>query len=193
MGDIKVDRSGNILLCGARAVNGQTVGSLWQYDAFITKLMPDGQPIFTITLGTSLRNDYANFLGLDADGNVYVSGTTYSPDFPITNAVQSTFAGSDGKADIFVVKLTADGTSLLFSTFLGGTDSDWVTGMAVDESGNVAICGQTFSTNFPRMDCVGDSSAYRSFVALFSTSGEPSVSGPLDLLLMRLPLGRTAI
>lgn len=169
LGDIKMDVAGNIVLAGVR---GQTIGSLWQYDLFITKLNSQGQQLFTKALGGSQNEDSRNFLGLDSAGHIYLAGTTYSPDFPTTNALQPTFSGSAGKGDVYLTKLSADGSNLLFSTFLGGTDSAWVTGLAVDPDGNTAICGQTLSTNFPGVDCIAESSSYRSFVALFSSRGE---------------------
>ena len=66
--------------------------------------------------------DSAEGIAIDAEGAIYVSGTTGSTDFPTVNAVQSTFRG--GISDAFVVKLSSDGTTAIYATYLGGSASD---------------------------------------------------------------------
>lgn len=103
---------------------------------------------------------YASFLGgsgeeqaadiaVDNDGNLYVTGSTASTDFPTANSVQSASAGS---TDIFVtrMKINADGTAtLIYSTYIGGRDEDRGNSLAVDAAGNAYVAGVTTSTNFP--------------------------------------------
>jgi hypothetical protein len=84
---------------------------------------------------------------VDADGQAIVIGQTGPGSFPLTNAVQSQFQG--GTYDAFVSKLTADGRSLVFSTYLGGASSDEAFGVAVDAAGNSYVTGYTASGNFP--------------------------------------------
>jgi uncharacterized protein (TIGR03437 family) len=90
--------------------------------------------------------DYAASVKTDAQGNTYVAGLTYSPDFKVTPGALQTKIG--GGSDAFVAKFAPDG-SLLWSTYLGGLADDWATGVAVDGSGNVIVCGWTRSSNFP--------------------------------------------
>ncbi len=104
--------------------------------------------------------DYSTFLGgtsdeigagiaVDAAGNVYIVGTTQSPDFPTkTGAFQRTGAAGNF-SDVFVAKLNPTGTALVYSTFIGGRDFDWGRAIAIDAAGNAYIAGQTKSSNFP--------------------------------------------
>jgi hypothetical protein len=79
-------------------------------------------------------------------GNVYVAGYTYSTDFPLVNALQSTFAGID---DVFIAKLAPAGNRLLYATYLGGHLQDEAEGIAVDAVGYAYVTGYTASTDFP--------------------------------------------
>ena len=93
----------------------------------------------------------ANGIAVDAAGDAYVAGLTYTSDFPTTpGAFQTAFGGSSstGLGDAFVSKLNAVG-SLVYSTFLGGRDGDAANGIAVDTSGNAYVIGTTSSSNFP--------------------------------------------
>lgn len=85
-------------------------------------------------------------IAVDASGNAYVTGETWSTDFPTANPFQ---AASGGDWDVFVAKLSADGSSLLYSTYLGGSGADEGSNIAVDSNGNIYISGLTDSTNFP--------------------------------------------
>ena len=105
-------------------------------DVFVTKLNPAGNGM---TYSTYLGgNSYDNGFGiaLDFAGNVYVTGRTYSPNFPVTNTLQSMIVGQD---DAFVARLTPDGSALTYSTYLGGSDRDLPYRIAVDNACNAAI------------------------------------------------------
>lgn len=104
-------------------------------------------PGWAAILGGS-GQDYAAGVATDAQGNVYVAGLTYSPDFLVTQGALQTKIGSVGASDAFVAKFAPDG-ALLWSTYLGGCCDDWATGVAVDAAGNVLVTGWTRSTNFP--------------------------------------------
>ncbi len=87
-------------------------------------------------------------IAVDADGNVYVTGSTTSTDFPIVNAVQPTLGGG---RDAFVSKISADGSQLLYSTYLGGSGDELTYGssIAVDGDGDAYVTGDTRSDDFP--------------------------------------------
>ena len=114
-------------------------------DAFVAKLNPSGAGLVYSTFLGGVQLDIANAIAIDTSGNAYVAGLTYSVDFPIQNALQPSTGGSDA----FVAKLDATGSSLLYSTYLGGTSDDIGTGVAVDSSGNAYVTGVTGSPNYP--------------------------------------------
>ncbi|MEA2686906.1 MAG: hypothetical protein QOE93_2101 [Actinomycetota bacterium] len=95
--------------------------------------------------------DNAAAVEVDGGGNVYIVGSTESPDFRVANPVQNTLNGdgSGGKSDAFVAKLNPEGTSLIFATYLGGANRDAASGVAVGSDGSVYVTGVTESANFP--------------------------------------------
>jgi uncharacterized repeat protein (TIGR01451 family) len=118
------------------------------YDA--TKpLIIDPVLVYSTYLGGS-QDEQVSGLAVDAAGNVYVAGSTNSRDFPVANAFQPTVDNNFSSFnDLFITKLDATGTALLYSTYLGGSGDDTCGGLAADRSGNVYVTGYTFSTNFP--------------------------------------------
>lgn len=102
-------------------------------------------PMLSAMLGGS-GEDYALAVTADAQGNVYVAGLTYSPDFPVTPGAFQTKFGQT--SDAFVAKLGPDG-KLIWCTYLGGILDDWATGIALDGAGNVLVAGWTRSADFP--------------------------------------------
>ena len=120
-------------------------------DAFVTKLDAAGSAlVYSTFLGGSLV-DQGLGIAIDAAGNAYVTGATLSADFPTTpGAFSTTFTGASyGVGDAFVTKLNAAGSALVYSTFLGGSGSDYGQGIAVDDSGNAYVTGATLSADFP--------------------------------------------
>ena len=114
------------------------------YDAFVTKFSANGEAIIYSTYLGGSGLDWAQSISLDTQNCAYVTGETQSDDFPITpNAFQTTPAG------IFVTKISADGESLIYSTFLGNGSNDAGFGIAVDSQGNAHVTGQTNSTVLP--------------------------------------------
>lgn len=129
--------------------------SLTQSDAFITKLDPDGRVIFSTFLGGS-RFDAGIDISVDDEDNIYVTGYTQSFDFPVLAAFQDhlsetindgVFLGSE--SDVFVAKLSNDGSRLIYSTYFGGGNDDAALAIAVYADGSTVIAGRTNSTNFP--------------------------------------------
>ncbi|GMQ81183.1 MAG: hypothetical protein BMS9Abin05_0614 [Rhodothermia bacterium] len=96
--------------------------------------------------------DLINAVDTNADGHIFVGGITNSANFPLVNANQVTLGG--GFSDIFVTRIDPTTGAILYSTFLGGNDSDGIGGLEVDDSDNVYIVGNTSSTNFPTLNAV---------------------------------------
>ena len=115
-------------------------------DVFLTKLDPTGKPLFTaLFAGKGL--DRALAVAVDPSGNIYIAGTTTSSDFPVSNALQS--QNSQFGAG-FIVKLSPDGKTLLYSTYFGGlAGATAINALATDSSGNLYLTGATFAADFP--------------------------------------------
>jgi|GEM_PF-707572 len=99
-------------------------------------------------------NDEGNAITVDSSGNAYVAGGTFSSNFPTAGPLQGTRAGSE---DVFVSKVSADGTTLLYSTYLGGSGEDEANAIALDASGNIVLAGETQSTNYPTQNALDTS------------------------------------
>ena len=149
---ITLDQSGNIYIAGStdsrdfpvmkplrKRLGGET-------DAFVVKLSSDGSKVLFSTYIGGSGADVAYGIAVDPTGNVYITGDTRSTDFPIAKPFQSTIGGD---VDVFVTKLSSDGSKLLYSTFLGGTNGERGNGIAVDASGGAYVTGYTNSPNFP--------------------------------------------
>jgi len=97
--------------------------------------------------GTSYEQGTA--IAVDSAGNAYVTGYTHSTDFPLVSAYDRSL-GKNGDVDVFVSKLNAAGTALLWSTYVGGASSvDWAIAIAVDQAGSAYVAGRAGSDNFP--------------------------------------------
>jgi hypothetical protein len=118
---------------------------LGELDAFVAKVNSSGALLYSTYLGGS-GVDVGNAIAVDSSGAAYVAGYTYSTDFPVVGGFQTTLGGD---CDAFLAKLSPNGASLLYATYLGGSGSDTATGVALDPSGNVYLSGWTFSSNFP--------------------------------------------
>jgi len=116
-------------------------------DAFVAELNPTGSaPVFSTYLGGA-GDDVGFSIGLDQSNNIYITGRSSSTNYPVTaGAFQPTNAGS---YDAIYSVLNPTGTSLLYSTYLGGSLVDVAFVMAVDKVGNSYMIGRTYSTNFP--------------------------------------------
>jgi Beta-propeller repeat len=117
-------------------------------DAVLVKLNPQGEVVFSTYLGGS-GNDHGRDLTLDSAGNIYVTGTTSSNDFPVRNPFQALrVPGGTSDSDVFVTKINPSGTAILYSTYLGGDDDDLVASIAVDAVGSIYLAGSTKSSVF---------------------------------------------
>jgi uncharacterized protein (TIGR03437 family) len=115
-------------------------------DVFVSKIDPSGKVLFTNTFAGK-GVDQAFAVAVDPTGNIYVAGTTTSPDFPISNALQS--QNSQFGAG-FIVKLSSDGRTILYSTYFGGLAGETsVNAITTDAAGNLYLTGTTYATDFP--------------------------------------------
>ncbi|MGC8880344.1 MAG: SBBP repeat-containing protein [Anaerolineae bacterium] len=123
------------------------------WDVFIAKLEPGGALVYATYLGGS-RYDRSFAIALDDAGAAYVTGSTYSPDFPTT---PDTFDRDIGEGtcegeqclDAFVVKMNPNGSDLVYATFLGGSDYDYGSAVVIDADGAAYVAGETHSPDFP--------------------------------------------
>jgi hypothetical protein len=116
---------------------------------FVTKIAADGSgSVYSTYLGGNQFDNFESGYGIavDATGSAYVTGQSGAGTFPTTpGAFQTTYGG--GYTDAFVAKLTPDGSGLVYSTYLGGGDTDEALGIAIDASGAAYVTGHTSSTN----------------------------------------------
>ena len=179
---IAVDRDGNAYVAGITAsldfptVNALQPTSTGGTDAFITKVSPDGSKLVYSTFLGGSSFDYGYAVAADPDGNAYVTGYTISSDFPTVNAMQS---GLAGRANVFVSKINSDGSALVYSTYLGGSQSDYGMHIAADSNGNAYITGYTNSTDFPTVNALQPKyggALWNGFAAKLNWDGSPAYS-----------------
>ena len=139
-------------------------------DAFVTKLSPSGSSLSYSTLLGGGAYDQAAGIAVDADGNAYVVGNTFSSDFPTVGPIQPTLGGDE---DAFVSKLNASGSALVYSTFLGGPGSDHGYGIGIDANRDAFVAGTTDWDSFPVVGAVQSSFGgnFDAFVAELDPAG----------------------
>jgi len=147
-------------------------------DAFVVQITADGSALGYATylggsrsdegLGNSADGGFS--IAVDQQGQASVTGITFSSDFPIENALQSTYGGG---GDAFVAQLTADGAALRYATYLGGSGLDVGFGIALDQLGQASVTGETSSSNFPTENALQPASGGRNdaFVAQLTADG----------------------
>lgn len=187
--DVTVDSSGNAVLVGSTesadfptksALQDSLEGS---HDGFLAKFAPDGTLLFSTFLGGD-EADSASAVAVDSSGAIYVAGSTSSDDFPVTDAYQVNRAGF---SDVFVTKLSADGSTIVWSTLLGGSGIDSASDVTVDGTGRVIVTGEVSPVaaeipTFPNVGAVqplyagGSSDA---FVSTFSADGRELLASTL--------------
>jgi hypothetical protein len=146
-------------------------------DAFVTKLDANGQHVFSTYLGGS-AGESGRAIALDPAGNIYVAGSTSSPDFPRVHPVQPS-PPDPFRGDGFVAKLDPSGSALLYSTNLGGAERDLCEDLAVDSQGNAYVIGDTDSPDFPKVNPL----------TLPPHSFDPNVLQDTDAFVAKIPPG----
>jgi hypothetical protein len=185
--------------------NSDYFGNLYP-DAFVTKLNAAGSALVYSTYLGGTADDYGTGIAVDSAGNAYVTGRTYYGDFPTTMGAFDTTCGTDGNCnphgsmtipDAFVTELNAAGSALVYSSYMGGSDYDYGTGIAVDPAGNAYVTGLTLSTDFPTTPGALQPSFggdyWDAFVAKISPADVPGVSlTPARLTFASQPVGTTS-
>jgi uncharacterized protein (TIGR03437 family) len=175
--DVVLDGSGNILVSGEVEGPGlpvvnpvQSTYGGGQSELVIAKLDPQGTSAVFITYFGGNDLDESRGIATDATGNVYVTGFTYSTDFPVKDSIQ-TFGNKTQsfKDDVYLVQLSPAG-ALVYSTLIGGDGDDRASGVALDPEGGIYLAGSTSSSNFPLKN------------PLQATYG----TGPEDMFIMKL-------
>jgi hypothetical protein len=192
IGGIAVDAAGNAYVAGltnstdfptvnpfqntcSACSNGDSPG-----DAFVSKLNAAGNALVYSTYLGGSAGTQAQSIAVDAAGNAYIAGATVSTDFPTVNAFQSTCINC-GIGHAIVAKLNPTGDALVYSTYLGGSNSDIAFGIALDTGGNAYVTGETFSKDFPTMNtfqstCGGCAAGFSdAFVTKFNLAGNALV------------------
>ena len=167
---IAVDSAGSAYLVGnttaipvENPIQLSPVGAPFSPNAFITKFSPDGASlVFSTYFGGGY--DYATGVAVDPLGNVHVTGTSSSCEFPLSLNAFSTDCGSQ---QVFVVTLNSTGSQILFSTFLRNGFSE---GVAVDKAGNTYVTGIATSSNWPTLNPIESTSQEASPLSPFSSN-----------------------
>lgn len=150
--DVAVSPSGEIYLTGVTdstdfpVVNALQPNLAGLRDAFVVRLSADAHTILYSTYLGGWNYDPGQSIGLDSAGNIYVAGYTQSDDFPTVNAVQSVWGGD---YDVWAARISADGSHLDYSTYLGGSGYESPARIAVDSSGYMTLAGVTNSSEYP--------------------------------------------
>ncbi|MCB0256851.1 MAG: SBBP repeat-containing protein [Anaerolineae bacterium] len=169
---IAVDDNGSAFVAG----NGGN-------DVFVAKLNPAGSELDYETYIGGSGSETLGSIAIDSSGNAYITGNTRSSNFPVTPGAYDTTYNGNYDGDAFVVKLNPAGSALDYSTFLGGTDSDYGSAIAVNRSGIAFVLGTTYSSDFPTTPDGYDTtfndthSGCDVFVAEFNPSGSTMVYG----------------
>jgi hypothetical protein len=181
---IAVDRAGNAYIAGQTAssdfptLNAPQASGAGPIDAFVARFNPDGTLAYSTYLGGSYL-DWATDIAVDGEGNAYVTGFTGSANFPTHMAFQPVYAGG---WDAFVTKLSHDGSTLLYSTYLGGsseenrTNAGFPGSIAVDQAGSAYVAGDTQSADFPTVAAL-----------------QPNLRGIMDAFVSKLTPDGTAL
>lgn len=174
---VAVDSSGHACIAGYTDSSALVVHApvqVWpggEGDALVACLSADGSAWTMVSYLGGSNLDQAYALKMDATGNLYVAGATFSSDFPVTAGVVQT--RNAGSYDAFVVKLTPGGSTISYSTYLGGSASDAAVAIAIGSAGDVWIGGYTISFNFPLVNPIQTTSgaSFDGFISHLNADG----------------------
>jgi uncharacterized protein (TIGR03437 family) len=180
----QVDATGSLLLTGNTASSSdfplvkalQSKYGGGNYDAFLAKLDPTGSVLLYSTFLGGNAEEEGLGLVIDSLGNSYLTGYTFSTNFPVANPIQAANAGA---SDAFLTEISADGSTVLFSTYLGGSGQDIANGLALNSSSTAFLVGTTASVNFPTLAASqpangGNTDAFLASIAVCGFTVTPS-------------------
>ncbi|MGH9432115.1 MAG: SBBP repeat-containing protein [Terriglobia bacterium] len=180
---IAVDAKGNTYITGQTSSNNfPTTPGAFQtafggnQNVFVTKIKPSGVGLAYSTYLGGTGQDSGRAIAVDSAGNAYVDGTTSSSDFPVKNAAQANLGGG-GATNAFIAKLSAAGSALIYSTYLGGSGQDIAGSIALDKGNRAYVTGDTNSTNFPLANALSGQSKYSGNQDAFITKLSPGGCG----------------
>ncbi|MCK5559077.1 MAG: SBBP repeat-containing protein, partial [Thermoplasmata archaeon] len=190
---IAIDSSGNVYVTG-RTYSTNFPTTLGAYDSnykgggdvFVLKLnLTSSLPSYS-TFISDINSDIGKDIEVDSFGNTYIAGYTTSTNFPTTasNAYDTTH---NGDVDVIVIKLNNAGSNLVYSTYIGGADSDWGYGIAIDSNCKIYVTGLTESSYFPNTTGVNHSGSLDCFVVKLEFNNIPQV---VDLTVTPSPVFR---
>jgi hypothetical protein len=174
---VQTDAAGNVYMAGSFVPTGATPAGI----ANLVKFSPSQNQILywaSYAIGTGIENIlFPSSLAIDPQGNAYICGQTSQSNIPAVNAYQSQNRSGNSA---YLAKFAPDGQSLVYSTYLGGSASVMLNGMAVDSSGNAYITGETQSNDFPVLNA---------FQPTNKTQGNPAAIGVQAILAKFSPTG----
>jgi len=152
---VALDSQGNVYLAGSAGAGLETIDPLQPAahsgsTGFLAEINAAGTALVYSTYFGGSGGDQIDGLAIDGSGDIYVSGTTYSHDFPTIHPLQA--APKSSRAGVptgFVSEIKAGGASLVYSTYFGGSGGDGVSGIALDGAGDAYVAGTTYSSDFP--------------------------------------------
>jgi len=148
------------------------------FDGFVARLNASGSGLVYATYLGGTGEDRAYAVEFDASGHAFVAGLTKSADFPTTDGAFDT--DQDGPTDGFVARICPAGEDIVYSTFVGGSDEDWVNGIALNSAGNAIVTGETWSVDLPtstRAQSVDLRGARDAYVLQLSPDGQSLAYG----------------
>jgi hypothetical protein len=174
--DLDLDNKGCIYVTGRTKsedfpMKNQYDGTLnGTWDAFIFKLSPRGNELeFSSFIGGE-ENEWGYGVAVDNNECIYLFGNTSSSDFPLKNPIDSTIKGEES----YLIKINQGGSTLNFSTYLGGSQGEKGWGLTIDEQGSIYVCGRTNSTDFPIKNAIQDTKkeGWDMYIAKISSNGD---------------------
>lgn len=178
---VAVDSSGSAYVTGACQTGLTTTAGAFRtspgsdVDAFVSKYAPDGRSLVYSTFLGGDATETGAAIAVDGPGAAYVTGYTWSPDFPTVTPIQGFTSAVSSSPCAFVSKLSPDGSALAYSTFLGGAMSQEGKAIAVDGSGSAIVTGVTSSTDFPVLGAYQSTwpgGGWAGFISQFTPAGD---------------------
>ena len=185
---VVVDDEGYVYIAGTTlssdlpSSGGPAIPYSGNYDYFVMKLTNESEVVYTTYIGGISAEGSVDIhpgggcsIDVDDTGRVYMTGYTYSPNFPLENAWDSSH---NGHADCFALRLSPSGADIEYATFIGGSQNDLGTSIAIDDLGNAYITGWTGSSDFPTQAAFDDSygGSTDNFLVKLDASGQLNYS-----------------